>query len=154
MKYQSNNPKRRIAKRGVYTALELERFASAAVYAGSSHHKLRPADYGFDPPVAPRPSKSVCDGKRPVLRGEATTLLQAGMRRGMVSGHVERGWPKYVWALDDAGEVYEAKLGHDGARYHGYRLAEDDGAMRRWVLAEWAKRASNRGSSVRPNAGR
>ena len=141
MKYQGNNPKRRIAKRDRYTAHELERFASAAVYAGSPHHKLRPADYGFDPPVAPRPSKSVCDGKRPVRHGEAARLLQAGMRRGMISAHLEGGWPKYVWAVDDVGEVYEAKLGHGGERYHGYRLAEDDEAMRRWVLAEWYKRA-------------
>lgn len=140
MKYQGNNPKRRIAKRGLYTAGELERFAVASVYAGSPHHKLRPADFDFDPPVAPRPSKSVCDAKRPVLRDEATKLLQAGIRRGMMSAHRGGGRPKHVWAVDDAGEVYEAKLGHDGERYHGYRLAEDDEAMRRWVLAEWSKR--------------
>ena len=142
MKYRGNNPKRRIARHGSYTSTELDRLASAAKYAGSPHHKLRPGDYGFDPPVAPRPAKSVCDGKGPVLLEQATKLLQDGMRRGMMSMCADGAWPKYVWAVDDAGEVYEAKLGHDGERYHGYRLAEDDEAMRRWVLDEWFKRAT------------
>lgn len=140
MTYQGNNPKRRIAKHGFYTSAELDGLASAARYAGSPHHKLRPGDYGFDPPVAPRPDRSVCDDKRPVLRDEAVRLLQDGIRRGVMSARADGGWPKYVWSVDDAGEVYEAKLGHDGQRYHGYRLAEDDEAMRRWVLAEWSRR--------------
>ena len=143
MRYQGNNPKRRIAKHGFYTKQELDGFASIARYQGSAHHKLRPADYDFDPPTAPRPSKSVCDGKRVVRHDEARRLLQAGMRLGLVSSHKQGDWPKYVWTIDDNGEVYEAKLGHDGNRYHGYRLSEDDGAMREWVMAEWSKRTSN-----------
>lgn len=142
MKYQGNNPKRRIAKQGHYTARELDEFASTAQYGGSAHHKLHPGGYGFVPPAAPRPSKSVCDGKRPVAPHEATGLLREAMRRGMVSSHVDGTWPKYAWAVDEAGEVYEAKLGHDGRRYHGYRLAEDDAAMREWALAEWSKRGA------------
>ena len=144
MKYQGNNPKRRIAKHGFYTTTELERLASAARYTGSPHHKVRPGDYGFNPPVAPRPSKSVCDDKRPLQHDEARTLLRAGIRLGMVSSPLQGEWPKYVWAVDDAGDVYEAKLGHDRIRYHGYRLREDDDAMRRWVLAEWSKRRTHR----------
>ena len=140
MKYQSNNPKRRIAKFGYFTEQELDGFASTAHYQGSPHHKTRPIDYKFAPPVAPRPSKSVCDAKRVVPREEAWRLLQAGMRRGMVSSRVEGQWPKYVWAVDEHGEVYEAKLGHDGHRYHGYRLGEDDSAMRDRVKDEWSKR--------------
>jgi len=140
MRYEGNNPKRRIAKRGFFTKQELDGLASTARYQGSPHHKTRPADYGFEPPVAPRPSKSVCDDMRIVRRDEARRLLQAGIRLGMVSSHLEGQWPKYVWAVDDFGEVYEAKLGHDQLRYHGYRLAEDDGAMRKWVIAEWSTR--------------
>ncbi len=105
-----------------------------------AHHKMHPADYDFHPPTAPRPSKSVCDGKRPIQRDEAQALLQTGLRLGVVSSHKRREWPKYVWAVDDSGDVYEAKLGDDQRRYHGYRLAEDDEAMRRWVLDEWSKR--------------
>ena len=145
MKYHGNNPKRRIAKLGSYTRAQLDGLAAAARYSGSPHHKIRPADYDFNPPVAPRPSKSVCDAKRPVRRDEAQKLLQAGLRLGMASSHTVREWPKYVWTVDDSGDVYEAKLGHDQTRYHGYRLAEDDDAMRRWVGAEWSKRKLEHG---------
>lgn len=145
MKYHGNNPKRRIAKFGFLSPRELDELASAARYQGSPHHKTRPADYGFEPPVAPRPSKSVCDGKRVIQSDEAQELLCAGIRLGMVSSHrsYRQGeWPKYVWAVDESGEAYEAKLGHDQRRYHGYRLAEDD-RMREWVLAEWSKRTKD-----------
>ena len=57
----------------------------------------------------------------------------------MVSSRLEGKWPKYVWAVDDVGEVYEAKLGHDQRRYHGYLLGRED-AMRNWVQAEWSQR--------------
>ena len=140
VKYGGNNPKRRIATIGFFTARELGELASTVRYQGSPHHKLHPADYDFEPPVAPRPSKSVCDDKRVIQRDEAQRLLLAGIRLGMVSSHFVEDRPKYVWAVDDFGEVYEAKLGHDQLRYHGYRLAEDDEAMREWAIAEWSKR--------------
>ena len=144
VKYKGNNPKRRIAKLGYFSERELGELASAVRYQGSAHHKTRPADYSFTPPAAPRPSKSVCDGKRVVFSGEAQHLLQAGVRLGMVSSHREGEWPKYVWAVDDFGEVYEAKLGHDRRRYHGYRLGKDDRAMRDRVQAEWSRRQRTR----------
>ena len=144
MKYQGNNPKRRIARLGFLAQRELDELASTAQYRGSPLHKTRPADYGFEPPVAPRPSKSVCDGKRVIQSDEAQELLCAGIRLGMVSSHRQGKWPKYVWAVDESGEAYEAKLGHDQRRYHGYRLAKDDRAMREWVLAEWSKRTGVR----------
>ena len=50
--------------------------------------------------------------------------------------------PKYVWAQDERGDVYEAKLGGDGRSYHGYRLGENDRAMRRWVIDEWKRRTT------------
>ena len=129
VKYQGNNPKRRIARHGYYTEQELAGFA-AARYRGTGLHKTMPADYGFDPPVAPRPSKSVCDDKRTVMKAEAVQLFQDGIRRGMVSIHKVGNLPKYAWALDNQGEVYEAKLGDDMRSYHGYRLREDERAMR------------------------
>ena len=58
----------------------------------------------------------------------------------MVSTHRVGGLPKYAWAMDEHGEVYEAKLGGDMRSYHGYRLAEDERAMREWVIEEWNKR--------------
>ena len=142
MRYQGNNPKRRIAKLGFFTERELDGLSSSAVYEGSAHHKIRPADYGFKPAVAPRHSKSVCDDRRVIRHKEAKELLRSGIRLGMVSSHLEGDWPKYVWAVDDDGEAYEAKLGHDRRRYHGYRMREDDGAMREWVIDEWSKRTA------------
>ena len=142
MKYQGNNPKRRVAKHGYYTAQELAGFA-AARYQGIGHHKTKPADYGLDPPVAPRPSKSVCDDKRIVKIAEAVQLFRAGVCRGLVSTYMvgeQSPLPKYAWAVDEQGEVYEAKLGGDMRSYHGYRLREDERAMREWVIQEWKER--------------
>lgn len=59
----------------------------------------------------------------------------------MVSAFPDGGVPKYVWSVDDEGEVYEAKTRpeHEVA-YHGYRLREDDRHMRETVLKEWHRR--------------
>ena len=144
--YRGNNRKRRIAKRSDFSAEQLARIAKQGRYGGSALHKSKPADYGLDPPVNPRPphgwrpAKSLCDGLRVVGAAEARGLLLAGIRRGMVSTCRVGGLPKYVWAQDAQGEVYEAKLGGDMRSYHGYRLGDDEGAMKKWVTEEWAKR--------------
>ena len=110
-----------------------------ARYTGSSHHKRRPADYGFHPPVNPRPHKSLCDGSRTITLMEACRLFRSGIRKGMVSRHLEKGLPKFVWTVDHLGEAYEAKLGDDGSSYHGYQLYRDQ-RMRRYILREWRER--------------
>ena len=111
--------------------------ADALEYVGSALHKRQPGDYGFHPPVNPRPSKSLCDGKRLVLLGEAQQMLRAGIIKGMISTYFQDGAPKYVWCVDGAGEPFEAKIGLGG--YHGYRIEADD-SMREVVLREWARR--------------
>ncbi len=58
---------------------------------------------------------------------------------GMVSPMLESGLPKYVWAVDAADEVYEAKIGSP-PEYHGYRLGDDEKAMREYVRLEWKRR--------------
>ncbi len=135
---RGKNPKRRIAKAGFFTRTELAEFARRANYEGSAHHKLHPADYGFSPPVSPRAAKSVCDDVRVIRRGEAKRLLQAGFAKGLVSVCDPQAMPKYVWALDDDGEAYEAKLGRNS--YHGYRLKDDERDMRDWIEDEWGRR--------------
>ena len=140
MPAQSNNPKRRIVRKGYFTPAELEGFGSRSRYEGSAHHKLKLADYGFSPPVNPRASKSPCDDIRVILREEASRLLAAGFAKGMVSACDPDDLPKYVWAVDDKGEAYEAKLGRDG-KYHGYRLSVDDPDMRKLVLQAWSERS-------------
>ena len=135
-KYMGNNPKRRISEVDHFTEKQLNSFAGMGRYRGSAHHKSRPADYGFHPPTSPRPSKSLCDDKRIIRLEEATRLFKDGIARGMVSEQRQNDLPKYVWAQDEQGDVYEAKLGDDGRSYHGYRLREDD-RMCKWVIDEW-----------------
>ena len=137
---RGNNPKRRIAPQGEASSADLERIAREARYVGSAHHKRAPAAYGFQPPVNPRPHKSLCDGTRIVRVAEARGLFHEGVRRGMVSSHRESGLPKYVWAVDPGGRVFEAKLERGGVTYHGYELGANDRHMRREVVARWEER--------------
>ena len=134
-----NNPKRRIVPSASVDRQYLAELAERARYGGSPHHKSRPADYDFHPPQSPRPHKSLCDAKRVVLKEEAESLLKKGIMLGMVSKVYANDFPKYIWAVDDHGEPYEAKLGHDGRRYHGYQLGQED-SMRQVVIKEWKKR--------------
>ncbi len=134
-----NRPNRRIAPAGIISDETLSNL-NRARYVGSPKHKLRPADYGFQPPVSPRRSASLCDDLRPVPLREATRLFRAGIRLGMVSKPPDHGLPKLVWSVDDNGEAYEAILGSDGPNYHGYRLKRD-AANRAAVIAEWNERS-------------
>lgn len=139
-KYMGKNPKRRIAEVDHFTEEQLNNFAGTGRYCGSPRHKSRPADYGFHPPASPRPSKSLCDNKRIIKRKEAARLFKDGITRGMVSREQQNGLPQYVWAQDEQGDAYEAKLGgDDGRSYHGYRLGQND-PMRESVIDEWKRR--------------
>ena len=140
-KRQGNNPRRRIIPRDRIGREILDRLLEEARYTGSAHHKRAGADYGFRPPANPRPNKSLCDGSgRTVKLAEARALFRAGLERGMISRTGEDGFPKYVWAVDPEGRVYESKLEQGGRNYHGYELREDDDGMRRLVLKEWRLR--------------
>lgn len=135
---QSNNPKRRFVEPGTIDQKELSELADALIYVGSANHKAKAADYGFHPPANPRPTKSVCDKLRVIQKREAAQLLHTGVLKGMVSTLDEKGIPKYVWAVDEDGEAYEAK-GDGGSEFHGYRLPPEDD-MRDRVLKEWKRR--------------
>ncbi|ABC22844.1 hypothetical protein [Rhodospirillum rubrum] len=140
-KRQGNRPDRRIADRSFLQDAEKTRLLNDLVYVGSSLHKLRPGDYGLVPPSNPRPSKSACDEVRSILISEAALLFRRGLEKGMVSVFPQGGMPKYVWAVDDGGEVYEAKTkpGQE-SRYHGYRIGEDEQPWREYVLRAWRER--------------
>ena len=148
MKHECKNPKRRLAHRGHFSNNDLAYFADVARYEGRAYHKTRPADYGFQPPVSPRPAKSVCDDIRVIQKAEAKQLLLSGFARGMVSTYRKGNLrlPKFVWVVDSHGEVYEAKLDGDGPGYHGYRINQhrDAGSrtMRKQVLKAWKRRAN------------
>ena len=136
-KRQSNRIQRRIVPKDAIDPEVLDQYANQARYSGSPLHKRHPADYGFHPPVSPRPTKSLCDGNRIIRRAEAQALFQKGIQRGMISAPTEGELPKYVWAVDEQGHVYEAKRGGNGLEYHGYELGDDDGDMKRLVIKEW-----------------
>jgi hypothetical protein len=136
---QSNNPKRRIADIRELSEEILRTILDKAIYVGSALHKRNPSDYGFHPPVNPRPHKSLCDDPKVISIAEARKLLEEGVRKGLVSTAMSEGLPKFVWSVDAEQEVYEAKLGNGG--YHGYRLnREDERFMRDLVLEEWKRR--------------
>ena len=140
-KRQGNNPKRRIVPRHEIDSNVLNRLLDEAHYTGSALHKRSAADYGFNPPASPRPSKSLCDGTgRTVRLDEATALFRAGLERGMISSTGEDGFPKCVWAVDAEGRAYESKREQGSRNYHGYELGQDDDGMRRLVLKEWQLR--------------
>ena len=125
---------------GSIPAAVLKALATLLRYEGVSLHKLHPGDYGFVPPVNPRPAKSSCDELRPVGRAEAVRLFRRGLASEMVSRFESGGTPKYVWAVDGDGEVYEAKTKPPDSVYHGYRIGEDEPEMRRYILGEWRRR--------------
>ena len=140
-KGQPNNPNLRVAPPGSVSDETLDRLCQAR-YTGVCYHKSRRSpDYDFAP--CPRPDKSLCDDLRPISLLEATRLFRSGIRLAMVSGYLEHGLPKRVWAVDDAGQAYEAMLGGDGATYHGYRL-DRTAPNREYVIAEWRRRSAQR----------
>lgn len=138
---EGNNKKRRIAAADAYTPEAREAMTRALVYVGSSHHKKYPGNYQFQPPVNPRPTKSICDGLRIILLEEARQLFHDGIKRGMVSVGMEGNFPKYVWSVDAQEEVYESKIIRGTNQYKGYRLEEEDN-KRADVLREWKKRTA------------
>ncbi len=58
----------------------------------------------------------------------------------MISTYRQGGLPKYVWAVDRDGHVYEAKRDGNSLSYHGYELGEDEEAMKQLVAKEWLAR--------------
>ncbi len=140
-KRQGNNPKRRIMPKDEVDQSVLDHLLDKVRYTGSALHKRAAADYGFHPSTNPRPNKSLCDGSgRTVRLAEAEALFHTGIERGMISSMGEHELPKYVWAVDCEGRVYESKLEKGSRNYHGYELSGDDDSMRKLVAKEWLSR--------------
>ena len=137
---QGNNPKRRIVPIEEVEQHDLDQLKRCVRYTGSPHHKRIPADYGFHSPARPRPNKSLCDGHRVVLLGEARELFLKSIDRGMISTYRVGEYPKYVWAVDAEERVFEAKIERGYRRYHGYELGDDESAMKQLVIEEWKLR--------------
>jgi len=93
---QGSDPKRWIAPPERLDSGGRQALAAKLTYVGSALHKTKPGDYGFQPPVNPRPWKSICDGLRVILLAEARDLFRQGIWAGMFSGFPDDGIPKYV----------------------------------------------------------
>ncbi|GLK70206.1 hypothetical protein KHC23_20300 [Ancylobacter dichloromethanicus] len=134
-----NNPKRRIAREGFLTDERKAELAVNARYGGSGHHKRNPADYGLER-TNPRPTKSLCDALKVIRLEQASELMRRGISRGAVSELAYDGFPKFIWCVDEDGEVYEAKTDPSTLGvYHGYRLEEEDD-LRDYVRDIWKQR--------------
>jgi hypothetical protein len=134
-KRQIFNPKRQIASTLVQT--DLERLASTVRYGGNPEHKRNPGNFGLLPAAAPRRHKTLCDQAGIFNRELALSLLQAGIRRGLVSELRNTGYPQNVWAVSGDGVPLEAQLENSGnGTYHGYPMPEAD-PFRDIVLAKW-----------------
>ena len=73
---------------------------------------------------------------------DPSELLGSGIRRGMVSEQRRQGWPQNVWAVDDAGVVYEAQLSNsETGEYHGYPMKVGDG-FAAFIAREWERRGT------------
>ena len=72
-------------------------------------------------------------------------MIEKGISLGMISSFAFGMFPKYIWCVDDDGEVYEAKTDETTAgTYHGYRLEEEDN-MRDLVKHTWKERCQPTG---------
>jgi hypothetical protein len=133
-----NNPKRRVIAHGLVKQEYLERLTQEVRYIGSGNHKRHPANYGFDQ-ASPRPTKSLCDANMDLEKAQA--LIKSGISKEMFSSPQEEdGWPKYIWSVSDAGEVFEAKThSNTYGKHHGYPL-EDEDDMRDHILEIWSAR--------------
>jgi hypothetical protein len=113
--------------------------AARLAYAGSAKHKLKPRAFGLDP--APRDADdTLCDGHAGVTPEDMPRLLPL-LKRGVIAGLIgqndKQGDPTIVWAIDDNGWIYEARITTPSqAIYHGYPLLPAD-AFAKKVIARY-----------------
>ena len=60
-----------VSAKRYFVRVGIRSLVASIAYVGSGLHKTKPGDYGFQPPVNPRPWKSICDGRRTILLAEA-----------------------------------------------------------------------------------
>ncbi|MEO5352837.1 MAG: hypothetical protein H7835_06455 [Magnetococcus sp. XQGC-1] len=133
------NTKRRIrpAPKNDTERAYLKALANRVGYGGNPEHKRNPGDFGLTPPSSPRPDKTLCDTAGIFTRAEAVTLLQEGVRKGLISTREENGWPHNVWAVTEQGMPLEGQLENaETGVYHGYPMPEAD-PFRYEVLSRW-----------------
>lgn len=129
------NPKRRI--RQELDPDYLKWLAESVSYAGNPEHKRNPGDFGLAPPSLPRADKAQCDTVEVFCRKEATRLLKAGVRKGLISEQEQNRYPKNIWVVLNDQWPLEAQLENpQRGTYHGYPMPESD-PFRKEVLEKW-----------------
>lgn len=110
-------------------------------YGGNPEHKRHPGDFALAAPLGPRPGKTLGDGVRIFSRAEALRLLREGVKRGLISAHMRRGYPKNLWAVSDQGTALEATLDNEiTGTHHGDPMPALDSFAQK-ILQRWSNQA-------------
>ena len=129
------NPKRRIQSDPEQEYLKI--LVSRVKYSGSPYHKRTPGDFGLTPPVQPVPDKTLCDQAGVTTVTEASRLLKAGVKKGLISVQIHGEFPQNIWAVREDGWPFEAQLENQvQGTYHGYPMPSTDD-FRLEVLKKW-----------------
>ena len=132
------NEKRQI--RDGVNAEFLADLAERVSYGGNPEHKRNPGDYGLTPPSQPKADKTLCDAVEIFSRKEATRLLRAGARKGLISRSERNGFPQNIWSVTEDGCPLEAQLENsEQGVYHGYPIPESD-PFRKVIIEAWNQR--------------
>ena len=111
--------------------------AKNVCYRGNPAHTRNPGDFGLQPPLGPRPWKTLCDEAGIFSKKIAQELLERGVRRGLVSEQSKDGFPQNIWAVSEEGVPLEAQFENwGGGSYHGYPMPEND-PFRERVIEKW-----------------
>lgn len=104
---------------GVPEGTDLADVADRAVYIGSPEHKNLPS---FAGPPKLRADASCCPRDLATKQDLVTEWLKEAIRRGVVGGHWEGGFPRYVWFMYED-TVFEGRLvNREAGWYKGYPL--------------------------------
>jgi hypothetical protein len=134
----SDNQKREL-RTPAPNAADRATLAARLAYAGSAKHKLKPRAFGLDP--APRDADdTLCDGHAgftPEDMPRALDVLKRGVLAGLIGHNDKQGDPTILWAIDDNGWIYEARITTPTQGiYHAYPLLPAD-AFAKKVIARY-----------------
>lgn len=136
----SDNEKRQL-RTPVPGLSEREHLAQRVSFQGSGKHKLEPRAFKLEP-VSPDADDCFCDGHAgftPQDMDRIPELMIRGIRAGLIGHRDTKGDPTILWAVDDNGWIYEARITTaTQAIYHGYPLLDGD-AFARKVIARYAE---------------
>lgn len=135
----SDNEKRQL-RQPAPAGDELSELARRISFQGSGKHKLQPRAFNLEP-ASPAADDSFCDGHAgfsPDDMSRIPALLSRGIDAGLVGHRDIKGDPAVIWAVDDNGWIYEARITvPTQAIYHGYPLLEGD-AFARKVISRYS----------------